>query len=246
MWRIYIGLGLAILLLVFGGFVGAKWFREDAPPSFLTVVNEMREDVRLVHERDVTTHYHVCPERDENFSLLGLINRPPKLFMVVPATLRFKVPLEEYSVVQQGTDYVVNLGAITVEQPTYDIGIFQAIVTDFQAGTAEERYVDREKSRATDLLTYMSLVQLNSDLERIRSRMTSQLLPVMRGLLLAAEEPESRLRIEWDNDVQTEYIDARMESMAEQQPFGIRGCEGDANRPQDFVTNGVRWSMDVL
>lgn len=245
MWRIYVGLGLAVLLLIAGGFAGAKWFGGDSPPSFLTVVNEMREDVRLVHERDVSTYYHVCPERDEKFSLLGVINRPPKLFMVVPATLRFKVPLEEDSVTQRETGYVVNLGAITVEQPTFDSATLQAVVTEKKAGTAEERYVDREKSRATALLTYMSLIQLKSDVERIRSRMTTELLPVMRGLLLAAEEPDARLSIEWDNGAQAEYIDARMEGLAEQPPFGIRGCEDDADRPQGFVTNGVRWFMDV-
>lgn len=241
--RISVVLGLAVLLLVAAFFVG-KWTGGDASPSFVTIVNEMREEVRLIHEREVSTYYHVCPKKDETFAVPGA-NRAPKLFMVVPATLRFRVPLEENSVAKQGTHYVITLGAITVEQPTFDSAAIQAVVTESRWGTAEERYADREKSRATALLTYLSLNQLRSDLTRIRSRMETELTPVLRGILRTAEELDALPSFKWDDDAQTKYIDERMKDLAEKPPFGIRGCERDPARPNGFVTNGARWSMDV-
>ncbi len=234
---------VAVLALMAGALIG-RAFLVPPRPSFTVELERMREDLRLEHERGVTTTYHVCPEQDGTFSIPGITNRPPKLFMVFPATLRYKLPLDDESMTVSATasEYLVRLGAVQADDPFMDSGGVQAIVTAYRAGTAESRYQNREISRGTALNRYLTLQQLEADLETIRERLAGELEVALRVLLHAVDDTGRRVRIEWRDDVQAEYLANAFQALEVQPPFGIRGCD-EEDRPGGLVVNGIAWAL---
>ena len=238
MLKVVLGLFSGILFLALGAYFGKQYFGTEV--NFITQVERMRDDVVVSHERDITVYYHVCPERDEKFSLLGLINRPPKLFIIFPATLKYKLSLKGLDITENESEYLVKLGAIQADKPFIDTGKVTSIVTDRNAGTAEERYEGREKARATDIVNYLTLSQLETDTSNIKGRMEKEVLNLLKAILSTREDEPKSIKIVWDDSAQNNYINNEKQTTSIQPPFGVRGC----SKPKpDFIVNGLMQSF---
>lgn len=238
MLKVVLGLVSGILFLALGAYFGKQYFGTEV--SFITQVERFRDDVVVSHERDITMYYHVCPERDEKFSLLGTINRPPKLFIIFPATLKYKLSLKDLEITERENEYVVKLGIIQADKPFINTGKVTSIVTESKAGTAEERYENREKARATDIVSYLTLSQLETDTSNIKERMEKEVSNLLKAILSTREGDHKSIKIAWDNSAQINHINNQKKNIGAKPPFGVKGCS--SSKP-DFIVNGLMQSL---
>ncbi|MBD5770157.1 hypothetical protein [Marinomonas colpomeniae] len=234
MWRITVGLIVGLMFLGIGAFIGKQYFGSHV--TFTTQVERMRDDVVVSHERDITMYYHVCPKMDDKFSLFGLVNRPPELFIIFPSTLKYKLSLKDLAIKEEEDQYLVTLGVIQIEKPFTDTGKVISIVTDSKAGTAEERYEDREKSRATDIASYLTLSQLESDVSIIKKRMEKEVLNLLKAILNTNVSEIKKIEITWNDANQNTYIENEKNNIKIKPPFGVQGCNSLA---PEFTVNGL-------
>lgn len=246
MWKVLLGLLIGAAFVGLGIFVGKSYFGTQV--TFITQVERMRDDVTVSHERDITTYYHVCPERDDAFGIPGVTNRPPELFILFPSTLKFSLSLKDLDITEAVGEYVVKLGIITADNPYTDTTKIVSIVTATKWGTAEERYEGREKSKVTDIAKYLTLSQLENDHSIIKERMEKEVFNLLTAILKTNENNIKPIRIEWDESKQKQYVQNAKENLSVQPPFGIKGCQPYNNEvvANIIIVNGIGQSLDDI
>ncbi len=246
MWKTIIGLLAGIAFISIGVFFGKEYFGKSV--TFITQVERMRNDITVTHERDITTYYHVCPEKDDTLSIPGVTNRPPKLFLLFPSTLKFKLSLKNLDIKENQDEYIVKLGVIEADNPYIDTTKISSIVIQSRWATAEERYEDREKRKATNIIKYITLSQLKSDRSIIKERMEKEVLNLLTAILKTNKDNIKPIKIFWDDAQQEQYVENEVVNLPAQPPFDIVGCEPYRGEVVEnrIVINGITQTLDTL